>query len=131
MPRRRSTRVRAAGVATFQLPRFSCAPHHTRRRYYAQLTLARDKFPVSDPSMLKLSFAWVDTLRPKKAPFTQSSWAFEAANVLFNLGACEAQVRRRGRGGASRNGAGRRPRGVRPSLPAGDPTRCEQYISVN
>jgi hypothetical protein len=67
------------------------APPLPARRYYAQLLRARDKFPVSESGPLRLAFAWSDTLRPRKS-VAQASLAYEAACVLFNLGACEAQI---------------------------------------
>jgi hypothetical protein len=67
------------------------APPLPVRRYYAQLLRARDKFPVSESGPLRLAFAWSDTLRPRKS-VAQASLAYEAACVLFNLGACEAQI---------------------------------------
>lgn len=61
-------------------------------KYYAQTTLITSKIPVSDGGNgAKLSFTWTDSLRSRKQ-FTHAAWAFEQANVLYNLAAVESQL---------------------------------------
>ncbi|VDK22685.1 unnamed protein product [Anisakis simplex] len=62
------------------------------KRYYAQLTMMKSRFPMEDGDPIKIPFTWMDKAMDMPSSTSFEDVNFELISVMFNIGAIHASI---------------------------------------
>ncbi|VDM43267.1 unnamed protein product, partial [Toxocara canis] len=62
------------------------------KRYYAQLTMMKSRFPMEEGDPIKIPFSWLDKAMDMPSSAVYEDVNFELTSVMFNIGAIHAAI---------------------------------------
>lgn len=62
------------------------------KRYYAQLSMVKNRFPMEQNDPYAVPFSWVDRTSDIPTSTTHEDINFELCSVMFNIGAMHAAI---------------------------------------